>query len=98
MNLPAAFEMSQQFSLDGNLPDLTTFFFGDQISLYPVDAIKSEMGCFGVTEAPGAHQFGQDSGYQIVAKRKKVFVFPLRQYFPVSPPVFFSDERSAGTI
>ena len=56
---------------------------------YPlVDVMNREMGCFGITETAGVHQFGQNPEYQIVNQREKVSDFPLRQYFPVSP-VFF---------
>ena len=68
VNLPALFEMGQHFSLDGNLSDLTAFPFDDQISICSVDVMNREMGCFGITEAAGVHQFGQDSEYQIVNK------------------------------
>ena len=88
VKLPTLFEMSQHFSLDRDLPDLTTFSFDDQISVCPVDVMNREMGCFGITETAGVHQFGQNPEYQIVDQREKVFDFPLRQYFPVSP-VFF---------
>ena len=88
VKLPTLFEMGQQFCLDRNLPDLTTFSFDDQISVCPVDVMNREMGCFGITETAGVHQFGQNPEYQIVNQREKVSDFPLRQYFPVSP-VFF---------
>ena len=84
VNLPALFEMGQHFSLDGNLSDLTAFPFDDQISICSVDVMNREMGCFGITEAAGVHQFGQDSEYQIVNKREKVSDFLLRQNLPVS--------------
>lgn len=47
--------------------------------------MNREMGCFGITEAAGVHQFGQDSEYQIVDQREKVSDFLLRQNLPVSP-------------
>lgn len=84
VKLPASFEMSQHFCLDGNLSDLTAFPFDDQISICSVDVMNREMGCFGITEAAGVHQFGQNSEYQIVDQREKVFDFPLRQNLPVS--------------
>ena len=85
VNLPALFEMGQHFSLDGNLSDLIAFPFDDQISICSVDVMNREMGCFGITEAAGVHQFGQDSEYQIVDQREKVSDFLLRQNLPVSP-------------
>lgn len=61
VKLPASFEMSQHFCLDGNLPTGSALALVFEISVSPVDVVNRKVGCLGITKTAGIQQLRQNS-------------------------------------
>ena len=61
VKLPASFEMSQHFCLDGDLPTGSALALDFEISVSPVDVVNRKMGCLGITKTAGIQQLRQNS-------------------------------------
>ena len=61
VKLPASFEMSQHFCLDGDLPTGSALALDFEISVSPVDVVNRKVGCLGITKTAGIQQLRQNS-------------------------------------
>ena len=66
VKLPASFEMSQHFCLDGNLPTGSTLALDFEIAVCPINVMNREVGCFGISKPAGIQQLRQNSENRIV--------------------------------
>ena len=66
VKLPASFEMSQHFCLNGNLPTGSTLALDFEIAVCPINVMNREVGCFGISKPAGIQQLRQNSENRIV--------------------------------